>query len=243
LSEVLARRLLFCLFVARVAAAQATPAPINDYRARVLGTFDGTTGEPIEGVEVTDVLSGLSAFTTRTGTVSLVFLPPGNSAIRVRKVGYAAILRVVSIGPADTVPITLILTRALPAMITADSSPRYISPGLRAFEERRKGGFGQFIAEAELRKADNREMSDVLRKLTGFKISCSTRTPRRCVATAGCAPTLIFIDGVRSTDNNLLMLRVSEFAAVEAYHGATIPVEYNMTGSACGVLLFWSRER
>ena len=39
-------------------------------------------------------------------------------------------------------------------------------------------------------------------------------------------------------------LRVSDFAAAEYYSGAaSIPAEYNATGSSCGVLLLWTRER
>ena len=59
---------------------------------------------------------------------------------------------------------------------------------------------------------------------------------------------MIYVDGIRMTDENLLMLSVSQFAGIEAYTPATTPARYNMTGrpgtnSACGVLLFWSRER
>ena len=47
-----------------------------------------------------------------------------------------------------------------------------------------------------------------------------------------------------STDNDLEKLAVSDYAAVEFYSGpATIPAEYNKTGSSCGVLLFWMRDR
>jgi len=39
-------------------------------------------------------------------------------------------------------------------------------------------------------------------------------------------------------------MRVDQFAGVEFYPGgATIPSQYNKTGSSCGVLLLWTRER
>ena len=45
-------------------------------------------------------------------------------------------------------------------------------------------------------------------------------------------------------DNNLQQMRVDQFAGVEFYPGgATIPSQYNKTGSSCGVLLLWTRER
>jgi hypothetical protein len=54
---------------------------------------------------------------------------------------------------------------------------------------------------------------------------------------------LMYVDGVRRTETDLNMLRVSEYQAVESYSGSQIPMQYNATGSACGVLLFWTRER
>jgi len=54
----------------------------------------------------------------------------------------------------------------------------------------------------------------------------------------------LYVNGAIYTDNDLEKLAVAEFAAVEFYAGgATIPVQHNKTGSNCGVLLLWTRER
>jgi len=48
----------------------------------------------------------------------------------------------------------------------------------------------------------------------------------------------------RNVDNDLEKMRVNEYAGIEYYPGgSTIPTQYNRTGSSCGVLLFWTRER
>ena len=43
-----------------------------------------------------------------------------------------------------------------------DSAPRWISPALRGFEERRSQGIGRFISTAELRKLDNERLTDLV---------------------------------------------------------------------------------
>jgi hypothetical protein len=96
-------------------------------------------------------------------------------------------------------------------------------------------------------------MSEVIRQLHGLRIRCSSRVPFICTAENIAATNVnpgskqcsvvIYVDGVQNPDRNLLSLRVEDYAAIEAYVGARAPAKYNGTGSGCGVLLFWSRER
>jgi hypothetical protein len=239
---------------ARPPAAQAAPR----YRHRILGVFDTGTGEPIEGARVLDVQNRVTALTTRTGTVSLIFLPEGLNLVRIEKMGYQPQAFPVQISESDTVPLTILLTptvNTLPTVVTKDSAPHYLSPGLKGFEERRAGGLGHFMPEVEMRKHDNQTMTSVVRTFPGLFISCRTRVPRRCVAVStrqgsksalsgGTCPLDVYIDGVPSFENDLEVLNVNQFAGIEYYAGGTtIPPQYNKTGSSCGVLLFWTRER
>src|SRR5689334_17394022 len=123
--------------------AQPTP----NYRHRALGVYDRSTGDPLEGVGVIDVLTGTSALTTPTGTVDLVFLPDGGALVRVRKLGYHAQEQFIRISPADTAPVTLLLvpeTIVLPAVVAHDSSSNYRGAAMKDFESRRISGHGQF---------------------------------------------------------------------------------------------------
>lgn len=236
-----------------LAQAPAAPATPPSYRHRLLGVFDSQSGEPLEGATVTDIVEHTSALTTKTGTVTLAFLPNGGSIVRIQKLGYTSAMLMADISPADTVPITVLLVSAsttLPAMVTTDSAiPHHVSPGLQAFEERRQHGLGHYIGEAELRRNDSHTMTEVVRGIPGVNVRCRVY-PKSCFATSsreagftGCNVT-IYIDGVRATDVDLEKLQVSQFAAVESYSGpATIPPLYNMTGTPCGVILFWTRER
>jgi hypothetical protein len=247
----------------RAAAQSSPPTPLTStYRARLLGVYSLQTGEAIEGAEVADVLSRTTALTTRTGTVTLSFLPDGGSLVRIQKIGYEPKTIMVAISPTDTVPFTILLSpiaQTLPTVVTKDSTTKYVSPGLRAFEERRKSGFGHFITEAELRKADNKALTTVIRDLPNINIACpripapragdcwavsGRQTSKGGIASGGSCALDLYVDGAVFTDNDLNKLRVDQFAAIEMYSGAaTIPLLYNKTGSTCGVLLLWTRER
>src|ERR1051325_4893082 len=103
---------LIVLSTSLSAQTPARPAPqklANAYRYRLLGVYDEQTGDPIEGVEVTDVVSGNSSLATSTGRVSLLFRPEGGRLVRLRKVGYAVQTMPVTISPPDTTPITVAL--------------------------------------------------------------------------------------------------------------------------------------
>ncbi len=224
------------------------------YRKRLLGVYDLQSGEPLEGVEVTDLLASVTALTTKTGTVTLAFLPEGGTLVRVRKVGYQPTTLTVMISPVDTVPITVTLAAtgvSLPKVVTLDSSYKS-SIKLREFDERRAhNNGGYFITDAELRKNDNSTLTNVLRRLSGMKVVCN-RSGSDCRAASarayvgvggGSCMSKVFVDGIITGDTNLQLMQVNQYAGVEFYTGAQIPPEYNATGSACAVLLLWTRDR
>jgi hypothetical protein len=248
---------LCCFFAAASADAQATT---TSYRARLLGVFSAQTGEPIEGADVVDMFSKTKAVTTKTGTVSLAFLPDSGSLVRISKIGYRPTTMVVAISPADTVPITVVLeaiATTLPTVVTKETARPYVSPGMQQFDNRRRhNAFGQFLTEEHLRKNDNRTMTNVIRS-AGVQVLCG-RTGKPCYAVsnrqvsksglsgAGGCTFDVYLDGALLYRDNadLEMMQVNALGGVEIYKGAAaIPSEYNMTGSSCGVLLLWSRER
>jgi hypothetical protein len=264
--------------VASASAAAQTP-PVRDpvpaaipRPTRILGVFDETNGTPIQGVEVTDMLTGTSAVTTVTGTVNLAFLTPGGSEIRIRKVGYEVQTMDVAMTPRDTTAITVVLKRVteLPTVVTRDSARHFISPSLRAFEERRASHTaGYFIDEKTLRKEDGRPLGNVLvahapganvRQLSSANFLL--KSPR---CSNGGQPD-VYLDGVplahvpdprwpkprraRNTPDpgddpfDLSQFQVSDLAGVEFYpDNATMPVQFSGTAKGCGALMLWTRER
>jgi hypothetical protein len=263
---------LFGLAIAAILCSVTARAQTPAYRFRLLGVFDSQTGAPIEGAEVVDRMQKITAKTTATGSVTLSFLPEGGSLVRIQKVGYQPKDMFIPISPADTVPMTLLLesvATVLPAVVTKDSAPKYISPALNAFEERRRNNVGgHFIAEAELRKDDDKSMTNVIRTLPGLRIDCaranvpasssqplghkmgecwaaSGRVNSKYAILGGACEVEIYLDGNPMSDHDLEKLHVRDYGAVEFYAGgASVPMEFARTnGVSCGVLLLWSRER
>jgi hypothetical protein len=101
-------------YVMENAPPTTKPATIPAYRLRVLGVFDGDTGEPIEGAFVIDMTTGTRARTTVTGTVSLAFLPDGGTPLRITKPGYDDLTIGVEIAPARVDPLTLVMSKRRP---------------------------------------------------------------------------------------------------------------------------------
>ena len=230
--------------------------PLPTYRMRLLGVFDETTGQPLEAVDIVDVLNGVVARTTTTGTVSLAFLPDGGSLVRVRKVGFEMQTMTVSISPADTTPITVILKRVTDLPTLSVTANRNRSAALRGFEERRRtAASGQFITDSLIRREEARHIGSFLRTHLLNAIVTDGRSggvflgpSPRCGA--GGSPA-VYVDGALITPLgnpappvNLADYPLSILAGIEYYPTTgTAPAQFSAMTRSCGVLLLWTREK
>jgi Carboxypeptidase regulatory-like domain len=230
------------------------------------------TRAPIAGADVSLVGAEEHATTDSAGAFVLDDLPEGWAIIQVRKVGFAVRRDTVNIrtGRAVVRDFLLISQASLDTVKTVSTTVKYISPALRAFEERRQNASsGYFIPEAELRKADDKSLasfivqrvsglmpltqSDVGTNLVSSRRKCSGPIMsggkcQACYVTTYLDGVLLFASNGRTdippVDFN--RLPVNEMAAVEFYPDqATAPVQYNATSlsASCGLLLLWTRER
>jgi hypothetical protein len=160
------------LLVAASSLVRAQLPPVRDPVAsikrpplRILGAFDEASGEPLAGVEIVETATGTSVMTSSTGSANLGLIIPNGGEIRLRKIGFEEQTMTVSMTAKDTVPITILMKRVaeLPAVVTKDAAPKYLSPALRSFDERRKNhASGYFINDSILRKEDDRPLANVL---------------------------------------------------------------------------------
>ena len=209
--RLLASASLMCVIAVAGASAQVVTRPdtsaaevIPRYRYRILGLYDDRTGDPIEDADVIDVLSGNSVKTTSTGTASLLFLPDGGGLVRIRKLGYELTTQMIGISADDTLPVTLVLKRVqeLPTVVTVDSAPKYVSPTLRGFEDRRRNhDAGYFMSELQIRKDGSRPLANsLIAHIPGIVISAGKTGGRQLLERSNrCGaggPPDVYLDGV-----------------------------------------------
>lgn len=142
------------------AATAARPAASSavKVRVRVLGVFDEESGAPIEGADVSDIGTGITSRTTKTGTVGIFMADTTGTLLRIKKVGYQASTLVLGTNLTDTIPVTAMMIRAghtLAPVITIGSRTIRLAAGdtvsalLRSgfYERRETGGapWGAFI--------------------------------------------------------------------------------------------------
>jgi hypothetical protein len=132
------------------------------------------------------------------------------------------------------------------------------------FYDRRDQGNGTFLTRAEIDDFSPQEVTDVLRHAASVIVTSNPsfgrtggvggRDMRRFTVriTRGVGsfrsqvcPPLYFLDGVLlGSDEEVVVdevLSVTDLEALEVHRGASIPAQFNVTGSSCGVLAFWTR--
>jgi hypothetical protein len=255
--DLLCRRTVFAAVMLILLAPARLPGQSSPRRmpGRLVGVFDLETGAPIEGVEVMDIATKVSALTTATGTLTLFFVDTSGSLIRLRKVGYRPELLFVNNSPRDSVPLTLTMTRAvpeLPAVVTRARGRRGPADTLRRLE---LNGF-----------YDRRYTSSAPAHafVTGEELEKFTRVSDVGFRGRGICEKNVYIDGIRvfpPTPTRIrgqtirgspgdgrsfidLMLSPTEVSAIETYTATEAPVEYMPSRTAVPLeclTLIWTR--
>ncbi|MEZ4455500.1 MAG: carboxypeptidase regulatory-like domain-containing protein [Gemmatimonadales bacterium] len=226
-------------------------------QAPVIGTVrDAVTGLPLAGVEVGIPEFGLVAATDSGGRFRLV-VPGGVLLLRARLIGYAPETRSLSVVVRDTIHLDLDLAQIPQELPELEARGEWHRRWARGFDQRRKEGFGRFVTEDVLRKSEHRRLIDLLRQR-----GARTRIigGRSVLVGRSLCPMAVFFDGIPlylppapsyggaaaagPSPPNLDDWQVSEFEAIEFYNGPSeTPWEFGFTGTACGVLLLWTRFR
>ena len=227
-----------------------------------------TMSHGIAGAVVSIPTLGRADTTDANGEFKLSGLAPGRYALLIRHIGFRPMVDTVLLVSGanqereyllDPVAVELDSVR-----VAARADRPLLSPHMAQFEEHRRTGFGHFMTDSLLRKNDDRTFGALLTsRIPGVhtyspfpktrpteQYLSSGRCTTACRGMADC-PVMLYVDGIaRFTGKigdeipDLNRMPVREYAAVEYYAGgATLPLQYNMTGNGCGVLVLWYREK
>lgn len=242
--------------VTSAGATDTTVVPIDlGPPGRITGSvLEHTSSDAVEGARVVLPELGITSLTDSDGRFAVGRLPPRRVALRVEHIGRRTVRDTIRVRPANSVHLRVDLpTEALrvePLEVTVESvRPRWLeSTGFYRRRERQSGG--RFFTGAELRERGLRQLSQLFRRLPGFRLNdwgepvSGRRAPS--YATAGECGLLYVVNGqpaLRGMDIN--SFSPEGIAALELYRGGSqIPSRFNVRSSgACGVLVIWTRRQ
>jgi len=237
-------------------AATARRNARNAPRSLLLVTVVDEKNAPIQGAYVTVGGVEHGETTDREGVAKLAAIPQGNRLVEVKRQGYAYRRVAAEFAGGDTVRKEVAMT---PAPIELDGIVvttwgRSMALVRNGFYDRQRRGFGAFMTRQRLDELRPYRTAEAFRYMRGFMV-----VPRGSadivVGTrggslrGGCLPS-VYIDGMmmfvmnaRDQADAINMVSPDDIEAIEAYQGAaSVPAQYNPTGSACGVILIWTRR-
>ena len=217
--------------------------------AVLTGVVRDTVGGTVRNARVAVAGTALAATTDSAGAFRIGGVVAGSQTLEVRALGFSpARVRVVARAGAPTdVPVTVGRAQVLPTVAVVDRARKPLD--ISGFEERRRGGPGYFLTQEEIERRQPFVPTDVLRTIPGIRIQQMPDGKKYLViprggAGAGCNPA-VYLDGMIMGGGATELddwVRAQEIRAVEVYASfATVPQEYRVANSTCGVVLIWTR--
>jgi hypothetical protein len=239
------------VLVGVAAVVIANGAPLSaQRRGAVAGTITDGAGLPIAGAQVSLRGLGAMAISDARGAFKLEGVPPGESVVRVRRLGFRPESLAVSIVPSGAAAVNVKL-----AAITATLSPVVVRANKVKHQARLAGFYerlerktaGHFITYHEIQSEDPRSMTHLLQRVPGLTV-VKGRAGATGVRMRGrtCWP-LVWLDGfpMPAGEVDLDGFAPHSFEGIELYLGSTTPplrYIHQRTMSSCGTILLWSRS-
>jgi hypothetical protein len=216
-----------------------------------------SAGTPIPDARVEIAGVRGRARTNGNGVGRIDGIPPGNRLVYASRLGFGAARVPVEFRPGERTQSTITLSSEAVTLAAVQVVVGRNTAALanRGFYDRQRRGLGSYMDGDRIDELRPARTVDLFRRMRGFELVydrrgyVDLRVSRGAASLQlGCRP-LIFLDGMvipaRTSPNEdaLMAIDPESLAGIEAYAGpASIPPQYNSTGSACGVVLLWTRE-
>ena len=217
---------------------------------------DGVDGRPVVGASVWTAAAPQATQTDGRGRFTFTKLYPGQHLVRFSHLGYAT--------RADSIAVEYGRMSNIRVLLSADPvrlDPIEVSVERRdivleqaGFYRREAIGFGQFLDRDDLERQPPGNMSDLFIGLAGVTLVPGPTGQLHVMLNAGryrrppCFPLVVLdhmiVGGGSSLPAELdVVVMRSAIAGVEVYRRtAGIPIQYGSTGSACGLIMIWTRR-
>lgn len=214
---------------------------------------NASSNAPIVGADVHVPALGLLALTDSLGRVAFKELKPGLVKMTVRYPGFAPVTKTVVLGLRDSIAVYVSLANVAISLDTVRVDGHRDLEYLNEFVSRLRMGLGRFLTQEQLDSAGSERVADVAsRRFTGIRAvwsldraSVSLQSLRGYYTLGGHGKAVcnvqVYIDGVLATGMDLAGLQSADVVGVEFYSNAP-PVQYARAGSACGVMILWTRR-
>lgn len=257
-------------FLAALAATVTLSRPTAAQTAVIGGTvLRDSSGKVLGDVDVAIPVLRRGSRTNYAGEFRIDHLAAGSYVVVFRHLGFNVRTDTITVGDGQAVDNEFVMREAPaslgPQQVTAAAEHQPIY--LEEFNARMKAGFGHFLPDSEVRKAENKSFINFIAgRMPGMKVFRDPKSGAQilqsgrkpctgpafsCTNMSGCTVS-VYIDGVADyitgssnrDPTDFTELKAEDFSAVEFYpSGATAPARYNATGNDCGVLLLWRRYR
>jgi hypothetical protein len=152
---------------------------VLDQSLSIAGVFAGTVvtespAMPLPGVEIVLPDLGLTTRSDSAGAFRIAGVVPGNRKVVARRVGYGVMESEIEFTAGVTTDRRIVLARVtlLDSLLT--TADRDNDPLLRAFDERRRMGLGQFVTREEIARRETALLSSFLQQRPGLNLLSTT---------------------------------------------------------------------
>jgi TonB family protein len=239
-----------CLIVAVAMSAAVVAVPARaQSRSSVAGTITDAAGIPIAGAQVTLRDRGLMTISDARGAFKLDGVTPGQTVMRVRRLGFRPETVTVSIAASQPAMVSLKLepiATQLSPVIVRSTSVKHEARLAGYYERMERKTAGHFITYQEIESEAPRSMTHLLQRVPGLSV-VKGRAGATGVRMRGrtCWP-LVWLDGfpMPAGEVDLDSFSPQSFEGLELYLGSTTPplrYIHQRTASSCGTILLWSR--
>lgn len=238
---------LAALLVVAAIPAQAQKGEVGT--GGIKGAVRDSLGSPVVGAQVAVGGTPLVVETDDRGEFVLAKAAPGETSLRIRRIGYRPDTVRVNVRAGESAPVTVTLARlAVELRPLIVYGRRNVTGRLAGFYDRLGHGMGYFLTREQIEKRNPMNLTDLFRMVPGARVESRGFGSQTVRFRGARTPPLVWLDGtpLYAGEFDLDSVDPRSFEGIEIYPGpASVPAEFvgnRSISSAGGTIILWSRQ-